>query len=200
LDVEDRNLTRIFQVIILTTSLPLASGTRNDLKPRLFRVNSQAKQTWIAFHDEIERQLGNEQPLAPIRGFASRTPEHALRLSGVLTLVDDLDAQEIDLPHMEAGIALARFYLAESLWLFDASATNPDLVLAEKLLTWAQPHEVIYLRQVYQFGPNSIRDAKTARHIVHILEEHGWLVRIEGGLEIDGTHRREVWRVWHETA
>ena len=100
---------------------------------------------------------------------------------GVLTLVDDLNAQEIDLPHMEAGIALARFYLAEALRLFHASATEPDLVLAEKLLTWAQPHEVIYLRQVYQFGPNSIRDAKTARRIVSILVEHGWLVRIKGG-------------------
>jgi hypothetical protein len=56
------------------------------------------------------------------------------------------------------------------------------LVLAEKLLTWAQPHEVIYLRQVYQFGPNSFRDAKTARRrIVSILVEHGWLVRIKGG-------------------
>ena len=49
---------------------------------------------------------------------------------------------------------------------------------------------------MYQYGPNGIRDKQTAKRIASILEEHGWLIRIEGGLEVDGAHRREVWRVW----
>ena len=69
--------------------------------------------------------------------------------------------------------------------------------MAEKLLAWAQEHEHIYLRQSYQFGPNSIREAKTAKRLVSILEEHGWLIRVEKGMELDGAHRRDVWRVWH---
>jgi hypothetical protein len=64
----------------------------------------------------------------------------------------------------------------------DAGATDQDLLLAEKLLVWAQEHEHIYLRQVYQFGPHSIREAKTAKRLVSILEEHSWLIRVKGGV------------------
>lgn len=116
-----------------------------------------------------------------------------------MTLVNDLAAAEINDAHMQAGITLVQFYLTEALRLVDAGATDHDLLLAEKLLVWAQEHEHIYLRQIYQFGPNSIRDAKTAKRIVSILEEHAWLIRIEGGMELDGAHRRDAWRVCNES-
>jgi Protein of unknown function (DUF3987) len=181
---------------ILETSFPLAADTQNELTPRALALSASAKRFWVAFHDHVERQLGDEGSLAPVRGFANKAAEHATRLAGVLTLVDDLAAAEINAAHMQAGIALAQFYLIEALRLVDAGATDQDLLLAEKLLAWAQEHEHIYLRQIYQFGPNSIRDAKTAKRLVSILEEHGWLIRVEGGMELDGAHRREVWRVW----
>ena len=152
-------------------------------------LSASAKRLWVAFHDHVERQLGDEGPLAPVRGFANKAAEHAARLAGVLTLVDNLAAAEINAAHMQAGITLAQFYLTEALRLVDAGATDQDLLLAEKLLAWAQEHEHIYLRQIYQFGPNSIREAKTAKRLVSILEEHGWLIRVEGGMELDGAHR-----------
>ena len=65
---------------------------------------------------------------------------------------------------MEGGIHLARYYAAEILRLADAGMTDPELVLAEKLLRWhADPHrEAIHLREMYQFGPSGIRDKATA--------------------------------------
>ena len=78
----------------------------------------------------------------------------------------------------------------------DAAVADPDIIVAEMTLAWLQPYDVVHLAQVYQYGPNSVRDAKTAQRIVALLEDHGWLMRVEGGQEIDGAHRREVWRVW----
>jgi hypothetical protein len=49
---------------------------------------------------------------------------------------------------------------------------------------------------VYQRGPSHLRDAKTARRIVGLLEDHGYLVRIPGGAVMEGEQRRDVWRVW----
>jgi hypothetical protein len=72
---------------------------------------------------------------------------------------------------------------------------DPELVVAEATLAWLQQYEVVHLAQVYQCGPNAVRDAKTARRILTILEEHGWLSRLDGGADLDGTHRREAWRV-----
>jgi len=74
------------------------------------------------------------------------------------------------------------------------------LILAEKLLAWARTlgAKPVYLVLVYQYGPNQIRDREIARKTIHILEDHGWLVPIPNGQEVDGAHRREAWSVWSE--
>src|SRR5262249_21979710 len=123
-------------------------------------------------------------------------PEHALRLAGVLTLYEDLDAKEIPVEQIRAGVELVRYYLSEALRLFHASVTNPDLDLAEKLLEWAQHHgSYVGLVDMYQRGLNAIRDAATARRLAKIIEDHGWFAPVQGGMEIDGKFRREVWEV-----
>ena len=40
-----------------------------------------------------------------------------------------------------------------------------------------------------------IRDAKTARKMLEILEKHRWVFGIEGGMQLDGAHRNEVWKI-----
>jgi len=181
---------------MLRADLPLAPDTRNELAPRQLPLHPSAKRVWVAFHNHVESQLGDEQPLAPTRGLGSKAAEHALRVAGVLTLVDDLTAGEIRVKQIEAGITLVQFYPAEALRLVEAGTANPDLILAEKLLAWAQQSEHIYPLRICQYGPNGIRDKQTAHRIASILEEHGWLRRVAGGLELDGAYRRDVWRVW----
>lgn len=179
----------------LKRPLPLAEGTQNELTPRTLSLSPQAKARWVAFHDHVEAHLRDDGPLAPIRGVGSKAPQHALRLAGVLTLVSTPDAADIPLNAVDAGMALAEFYLSEALRLFHREATDPKLRLAQQLLDWARRFEKVHLAQMYQYGPSAVRDAKTARKMVGILEEHGWLTRIEGGEKLDGMHRREVWQV-----
>jgi hypothetical protein len=40
-----------------------------------------------------------------------------------------------------------------------------------------------------------VRDKKTASRTIGILEDHGWLVRQDGSVRVNGTMRREVWRL-----
>ena len=54
---------------------------------------------------------------------------------------------------------------------------------------------MISLPDIYQLGPNAFRDSKSARDSVELLEEHGSLERVEGGAEVKGTWRNEVWRI-----
>ncbi|QLA16372.1 DUF3987 domain-containing protein [Desulfolutivibrio sulfoxidireducens] len=182
---------------ILETPLPLADGERNELDPPRLKLAPDAKASWIRFHNYIEAHLGDGGAFAPIRAFANKAPEHAARLAGILTLVDDIRAKEIPLAKLVAGIELAKHYLAEALRLYHSGATDPDIELAERLLGWIQaqgrPH--IWMTLIYQIGPNAIRDAKTAKRIIRVLEDHHWLEAIGGGMEIDGQFRRNVWRV-----
>ena len=99
---------------------------------------------------------------------------------------------------LEQGIALAEHYMAEALRLFEASQGDAELVRAQTLLRWLTTqweHAVVGLPDIYRLGPNSVRDMKTARRLVGILEAHGHLNRIEGGAQVGENYRREAWDI-----
>lgn len=169
----------------------------NELAPRALDMSPQASGLWISFADHVEAQLGPGGDLAAIKGFAAKAPEHAARLGAVLALVEDLDSGELKAAHLAAGIELVQHHLGEWLRLAGAAWTRPEIGRAQRLLewlrTWDEPY--ISLVDIYQRGPNAIRDARAAREAVAILEEHLWLVRAEGGAVVKGTFRRDAWRV-----
>ena len=180
---------------LLNRVYPLRPETRNELQPRCIPLSAKAKAVWVAYADTIESQLAVGQPLETVRGFASKSAEHAARIAGVLALIQDVNAPEIGAVEVESAIALMDYYLTEVLRLQAAGIADPDLQLAEKLRAWCSGRSTIHLREIYQFGPSGIRDAETVRKMVNILVKHGWLVKLPDGLEIDGVQRREVWRV-----
>ena len=75
-----------------------------------------------------------------------------------------------------------------------------EVVLAQRLLEWTCNREFVYPSQVYQFGPYCIRTRDQATKAISVLESHGWLIRVPGGMELDGQKRRDVWRVIREEA
>lgn len=181
---------------ILETCPHLKEGTRNELEPRPLGLCATAKAIWIKAHDNFEHQLGPDGALGSIRGFGNKAAEHALRIAGTLCLVEDLDAGELAERHVEAGIAIVRYYLSEALRLHQAAADDPDLEMAEKVLAWARciPGRRFHLAQVYQYGPAAVRDAKTARRILQVLEEHFYVFHV-GRAEVDGRMRKDAWEL-----
>jgi hypothetical protein len=51
------------------------------------------------------------------------------------------------------------------------------------------------LPDIYQRGLNAIGDQATARKMVAILVDHGWLKPIPGGAVVAGHRRREAWQI-----
>ena len=63
-------------------------------------------------------------------------------------------------------------------------------------LTWDWPgNPLISVPDLYTYGPGPVRDKQAARRIIDILEDHGWLLREEQPVRVNGTMRREVWRL-----
>ena len=183
---------------LLKQGLPLAKGKHNELEPRRLNCSAEARQLWIEFHDHIERQLAPGAALDPIRGLANKLPEHAARIAGVLALFENPAAAALPEWSMAAGIEVAQHYATEALRLFEAGRTDPDLLLAERLLDWLRRswrHPRVSLPDIYQRGLNAIPDAKTARRIANILERHGWLRALPGGAVMDGIRRQEAWEI-----
>jgi hypothetical protein len=184
---------------ILERPLPLAADTQNTLAPWVLPLSPEAASLWKHFYNHVERRVAAGGELEPVRGLANKLPEHAARLAAVLALVRNIEAGEVSSADMAAGIELAQHYAAEALRLFAASRVSAELYLADRTLKWLRAHwarkPAVSLPDLYQFGPNGIRDKAKASQVVRLLEDHGYLVRIEDGAEIDGKWRRDAWRL-----
>ena len=182
--------------ILLRRAPNMADNDPRELRPLPMQLDPAAKATWVRFHDWMQRNAGPDGALRPVFAFAAKAPEHALRIAGVLALIADPDAMQIDLHHVEAGIALARFYLGEALRLQGLGATRPELQAAEKLLAWMQARgPLVPLPDVYQLGPSAVRDKRSALALIGVLEDHGRIRKVKGGANVAGQYRREVWEV-----
>jgi hypothetical protein len=199
----DRDLKRYGARLldILEAPLTLSPGKTNELEPRPLSLAPEARSRWTSFTNYVERAIGQGGELEPVRGLGNKLPEHAARLAAVLSVVRDLDSTAISDDEIRAGICLAEHYAAEALRLFDTRQMSAELLLAQRLLAWllrqwAEP--AVSLPDIYQRSLNAIRDQATARKLVSLLEDHGWLVRLVGGTVVAGQRRREAWRIVRE--
>ena len=168
------------------------------LDPKPLFLSAGATEKWRAFADECEADLRIGGRLEPVRGFANKLPEQALRMAAVLELIDNPDAKEIGVAAFDRAVTLARYYAGEALRLFEHGAASAELQRAEKLLKWL--HEVwckpqIGLSHVYQLGPNSIRTAALAKQAMAILADHGWVVPLVEFTKIDGKRHKQAWEI-----
>src|SRR3981081_2872337 len=74
---------------LLDQRWPVKDGTRNELVPRVLGMSAAADDGWQQFHDHIERQLVPNGELRPIADLAAKAAEHAARIAGVLTIVEN---------------------------------------------------------------------------------------------------------------
>jgi hypothetical protein len=184
-------------VKLLTRPPITAPDTVDVLDPPAMTLTADARALWVEFHDAVESDLRHGGELHPIRAFGAKMSEHAGRLAAVLTAYADHDTLEVSAEAVACGIALARHYATEMLRLQGGASISPDLRLAARLLAWWQgrPDPQCHLAAIYQTGPNALRDAVTARRIVTILEENGWVCRLPAGTVVDGAARRDAWEL-----
>lgn len=174
------------------------SPSNPELRPQPIGLSKTAREKWVRLADDCERQLGTGQRLEPIRPFANKLPEQALRIAATLTLVDDPDATEISCDTFERATQIAWYYADEALRMFECGTSSLELQQAERLLEWLHnvwKKPVVGLAHVYQLGPNAIRNAAKAREMMLILEQHHWVSKIEDGSSIDGKRHREAWEI-----
>ncbi|MCO5132448.1 MAG: DUF3987 domain-containing protein [Xanthobacteraceae bacterium] len=165
---------------ILEAPWPLIDGRRNELEPRVLTITADAAESWRAFYDHIEGQCGPGNDLRPVQDFAAKIAEHAARIAGVLTIIDDFRASEIGIEAMHSSLTLADWYVNEAVRLQRAARTDPRLIRAQQLLDWMRERgeAVINFREIVQFGPSAIRTKTSAEEAVSVLTAHGWIEEV----------------------
>ncbi len=182
---------------LLALPLPMAQGARNELAPPLLSLSPEAFQFWEVLHNTIETEMAPGGSFATVKPWASKTPEQALRIAGVLTLFENAHARAIDATTMERAAELALWHLGEAARLAGTAALSSEVRDAEALLAWAHEnrHARVYSTMALNRGPARIRENETFRQAMGELERAGWALPVDGGAMMDGRHRRHVWDV-----
>lgn len=199
-DRSERNLENYLSAIRAHWQRPMnyQPNKRGALDPRILRLSDEAGDLVTAFGAYVEENLGEHGALRPVSGFANKLPEHATRLAGVFTFIEDATATQIDGPTMQSGITIARWYASEALRLLESGALSPELVLAEQVRRWLMEEwseDFVSLPDIYQKGPRRVRDNAKARNVVRQLEDHGYLIKADGSITVANKLRREAWRI-----
>jgi hypothetical protein len=178
-------------------SFPLADGQRNELDLPALRLTPEAFKVWRGVHDAIESAIAPGGRFSTVRPWASKSPEQILRIAGVLTLVEDSNARNIGAPTVERAAEVALWHLGEAARLSGTAELSPEVRDAEALLSWchATGRRQLHSRAALQFGPARIRERSRFVTAMGELERAGWASKIEGGADIDGAHRKNVWQI-----
>lgn len=194
---DDSSMIVLTDTLLRRHELPLAMVENQALRPRPLTLSHEAMELWVRLHDEIERDMRPDGRLVQVKAWASKTPEQALRIAGVLALLENEHALEIDSESMARGAELARWHLNEALRLTGTAELSAETRDAEALLEWARASErhYLYSREVLQYGPSRIRERAAFQRAISELVRAGWAFPVEGGMKLDGARRKNVWRL-----
>jgi hypothetical protein len=152
----------------------------------------------VTLHDEIEAQLGEHGDLRHISGFANKIPEHATRIAGVLTFIQNTHATELKGNAVKAGIMLARYYLAEALRLNESHPDDEGIRLAKKLKAWLDDkwdEPALSKACIQNKVPNELRNKPKLNTAFDVLVDYGWLAPLDEPTVIKGHTRQEAFKV-----
>lgn len=195
----DRHVMKFWHSItlLLNAKPTLREGTRNELQPRLIRLSAGAKIDWREFHDATEKGMGHGGQWSSIRAWASKAPAQVIRVAAVLALISNSDAKEIDKKYLANAVELVTHSLREVVRIVGVASIPPAIRNAQRLLEWCHQESIEYLHSnlAQQRGPNSIRTNQVFKAAMDEFVKAGWAHKIEGGMTIEGSHRRNVWKI-----
>jgi hypothetical protein len=145
-------------------------GDGNELQPRALVMSAQAAGLWIEFYNQIETEQGLGAELQGARAFASKAAEHAARIAGIISIVNDPDAVEVSLDAMTGAIQVAAFYISEHVRLTGVGLEDRRVFLLRLLAGWLSEHGRATQKHILQSAPRPIRVLK-AEGIKPLLDE-----------------------------
>jgi putative DNA primase/helicase len=142
-----------------------------ELNPKQLHLDPQARALWIHFYNTVEAQQADGKDLELARAFASKVPEQAARIAGVITLFSDPHAHLIDEAAMFGAMELMQFYLSEHVRLMGTGRQEQADKRLRALWDWLQTQgPIVSSRHIAQAAPRAVRNLKS-KGIAQLLDE-----------------------------
>jgi len=198
--MEDLNTIKAFQVNTAARLEQNLDQARDSLiTRRLLEATDPAFDRLVDFYEEVEAKLAPGGVLRDVSGFASKAPEHAARLAGVMTLFENPNALNIDLDAMSRAISLIEFHMAEFQHLRAAALQDTTAKNAKDLLDWlltkGKPGQSFATESVQQFGPSHLRKKADLDRALSVLVQFNWLTPLPAGTVVNQKPRKRAYRL-----
>jgi hypothetical protein len=158
-----------------------ANAQGNELTPRELPLSPEAREIWIEFYNDVERDMGKGQRFAEIQDVGSKAAEQAARIAGVLAMVDDPYTDVLGADAMARGCELMRWYLGEALRLAEAYCVPQEVADAEAVLEWALARGVrqVDAATIQKSGPGPVRRKDRFDPAIEALLASGWFKPVD---------------------
>lgn len=150
----------------------------SELELDSLELRGEAYAMYGDFYREIEAAIVPGGRYEPVRAYARRGAEQAMRIAGVLTAAWEPYGGEVTVEAMEAGIAIARWHLDEVLRIATGEARPAKIRAADALMRWFEAKGIdrTSTSQLMLYGPSAVgRTRDEVREVIKTLMDHGWL-------------------------
>lgn len=171
--------------------MPMKFDECNVLAPSVLDLSPEAREAWIAFHDEVEKELRLGGDMAETRDVASKAADNAARLSALFHVYEHGPGGQIGMGAMSSACAVAAWHLYEARRFLGGLALPIQIINAVKLDGWlikycAEHQTTSVLRSLVQRrGPSPLRDGQALDRAIAALVEAARL-----RLRMDGREKR----------
>jgi len=141
----------------------LTVDDKGNLSPVMLELSQDAKNTWRAFHDDVEAELRPGGDMAEARDVASKAADNAVRLAALFHVFEEGIEGTIKEEHMMAGAIISGWHLYEARRFMGEIAVDANIYNSMKLDTWlvgyCKQHRVpgVSRKDIQQNGPSCTR-------------------------------------------
>lgn len=169
---------------------PLIFDAKGNLSPVMLELSPEAKDTWVAFHDDVETELRPGGDMAEAKDVASKAADNAVRLAALFHVFENGTDGTIQQEHMLAGAVVSGWHLYEARRFMSEIAVDVSTFNALKLDTWLvgyckqQRVSGVLRKDIQQKGPNCTRKKVILDAAMQELVEAGRAREVKEGRHI----------------
>ncbi len=154
------------------------------LVPRVLPLESAAKRSWVAWHDNVEHSMRPTREMADLKDVAAKAADNLARVAAVLAVFEDPTTTVVAERHICAAAALMNWHLQEARRFFGAHSPPQDLADTIALDTWLietarRSGGRVRKLDARQRGPHAVRERERFLAALTILEGEAAHVRLE---------------------
>jgi len=161
------------------------------LAPPALRFTPPAQAAWIAFHDDVERELRVGGEMTDVRDVASKAADQAARLAALFHVFEYGPVGEIGEAGITAAASIVGWHLFEARRFLGDVSTPREMSDARKLDAWLTHRcrrdgvTTMALRDIQQTGPNVTRKRQALDAALAELADAGRVRLIDGGKRLE---------------